>query len=247
MLVTSADILRHAQKNGYAVAAYGTHGGDFGLMEVVLRVAGELRSPVILLFEYDILAALHDMEVVAAAAVRAAQKVRVPVALQLDGVIDPEAVEPALNAGFNSVMLDASCLQAAEICKRAGATIEAKLGIHTGPGAARRFVESTGVDVLGIDVADVERLEDVHEQVDLPLALYGTEGLRLEQIKEYIGKGVRKVNITGVVTRKFFQAILEYADAHKDDSSEKPLKAGRAPVEKLMRQHLAAFGSENRY
>ena len=109
-----------------------------------------------------------------------AQSVHIPVATHLDHGDSLAMVAECLDAGFTSVMLDASdrpfaqnvalTRQAVEMAKAAGADIEAELGALgradqtsveaagsqslTDPQEAAKFVEKTGVDALAVSIGN---------------------------------------------------------------------------------------------
>jgi fructose-bisphosphate aldolase class II len=111
---------------------------------------------------------------ISTAAAAVAAEASVPVALHLDHVDDDILLRQAADAGFASVMYDASRLpyeqnveatrQAAEWAHRHGLWIEAELGevggkdgahapgVRTDPDEAVTFVEATGVDALAVAV-----------------------------------------------------------------------------------------------
>ncbi len=111
---------------------------------------------------------------VAAAAAAVATQAAVPVSLHLDHVEDTALLHRAADAGFSSVMFDASHLDyaenvaatraAAEWAHQRGLHLEAELGkvggkdgahapgVRTDPGEAAAFVADTGVDSLAVAV-----------------------------------------------------------------------------------------------
>jgi fructose-bisphosphate aldolase class II len=111
---------------------------------------------------------------IATAAAAVAAEASVPVALHFDHVDDDMLLRQAADAGFASVMYDASRLpyaqnvqatrQAAQWAHSHGLWIEAELGevggkdgahapgARTDPGEAAAFVEATGVDALAVAV-----------------------------------------------------------------------------------------------
>jgi fructose-bisphosphate aldolase class II len=111
---------------------------------------------------------------ISTAAAAVAAEASVPVALHLDHADDDILLRQAADAGFASVMYDASRLpyeqnveatrQAAEWAHRHGLWIEAELGevggkdgahapgVRTDPDEAVTFVEATGVDALAVAV-----------------------------------------------------------------------------------------------
>ena len=48
MLVTSKEMILDAQKNGYAVPAINTQGGNYDIIRAICYAAEEMKSPIIL-------------------------------------------------------------------------------------------------------------------------------------------------------------------------------------------------------
>jgi ketose-bisphosphate aldolase len=102
---------------------------------------------------------------------------RVPFGLHLDHTWELPVIEAAIEAGFTSVMIDASAQpfeqnvattrQVVEMARARGVSVEAELGrltttdkletegdeaLYTDPEEAREFVERTGCDVLAVSI-----------------------------------------------------------------------------------------------
>lgn len=116
----------------------------------------------------------------------------VPVALHLDHGKSYADVKACVDAGFTSVMIDASALpyeenikevrRATEYCHFYGIPVEAELGAlrgkeedivneadcKTDPDRVADFVERSGCDLLAVSVGNVHGL-DIQPKVDLPL------------------------------------------------------------------------------
>ena len=116
----------------------------------------------------------------------------VPIGLHLDHGKSYEDVKTCVNAGFTSIMIDASHLpfeenikevqRAVEYCHFYGVPVEAELGAlqgkeedivneadcKTDPDMVLDFVERTGCDLLAVSVGNVHGL-DIEPKVDLPL------------------------------------------------------------------------------
>lgn len=116
----------------------------------------------------------------------------VPIGLHLDHGKSYEDVKACVNAGFTSIMIDASHLsfeenikevqRAVEYCHFYGVPVEAELGAlqgkeedivneadcKTDPDMVLDFVERTGCDLLAVSVGNVHGL-DIEPKVDLPL------------------------------------------------------------------------------
>lgn len=109
---------------------------------------------------------------------------------------------------------------AVKMAGRYGASVEAEIGsmgareagegggesIYTDPQTVKTFVEKTGVDALacafgtahGIYLEtpklDFERLEKIHELIDVPIVMHGGSGVSREDYLKVIERGVRKIN-----------------------------------------------------
>ena len=134
-LVTLRQVLQDARKRKYAVGGFNVF--NFETLGAVVEVAEELKSPLVLgiaerLFKFV------DVDTLAAAMARAAQRTSVPVALHLDHGHTYEGVMRAIRWGFTSVMYDGSALAIAENQKKTreivriahslGISVEGELG-----------------------------------------------------------------------------------------------------------------------
>ncbi|WP_351224653.1 class II fructose-bisphosphate aldolase [Streptomyces sp. NPDC002133] len=148
--------------------------------EAVVAGAESAASPVILqISENAVKYRYGRLRPLARAAVEAAREAAVPVALHLDHVKSGNLLRQAADAGFSSVMYDASHLPyeenlaatraAAEWAHTNGLWVEAELGevggkngaapldahapgARTDPDEARAFVEASGVDALAVAI-----------------------------------------------------------------------------------------------
>ena len=48
MLVTNKENIEHASRNGYAIPAINTQGGNYDIIWAICRAAEEMNSPIIL-------------------------------------------------------------------------------------------------------------------------------------------------------------------------------------------------------
>ena len=134
-LVTLQQVLHDARKRKYAVGGFNVF--NFETLGAVVEVAEELKAPLVLgiaerLFKFV------DVDTLAAAMARAAQRTSVPVALHLDHGHTYEGVMRAVRWGFTSVMFDGSALAVAENLKKTkeitriahslGISVEGELG-----------------------------------------------------------------------------------------------------------------------
>lgn len=171
---TLRDLLPAARRHGYAVPAFSVR--YLACVRPVLQAARELGSPLLVeisqreLRAYDVTPADLRAEV-------ERQRPDVPYGLHLDHSHDEDVLQAALDAGFTSVMIDASHLPFAENVRRSaqvveraratGASVEAELGritstdrletesdeeLFTDPEEAEEFVRRTGCDALAVSV-----------------------------------------------------------------------------------------------
>ena len=174
MLVNMREMLIDARKNGYAVGAFEFWSYDSA--RAIVSAADHLNMPVILQighFERDYLDGYKNARLVADMV--SSLFPSTPVALHLDHATEYEEVCKALDAGFTSVMIDASALpfeeniaitkKVVELANEYGASSEAELGtlagnegdvsnpeMQTDPEQAHIFVNETDVDCLAVAI-----------------------------------------------------------------------------------------------
>ncbi|MEM3464016.1 MAG: class II fructose-1,6-bisphosphate aldolase [Candidatus Bathyarchaeia archaeon] len=173
MLVTNAELLSKAKREGYAVGAFNIQ--NLESLSAVVEAAMEEHSPAIVAatpsaIKYGGLAYLSKI------AKTAAESVPVPISLHLDHGEDFETVLRCVEAGFTSVMIDGSFLKfesnialtkrVVDLAHSRGVSVEGELGrlagveektveestVLTDPEAAKEFVERTGVDALAVAI-----------------------------------------------------------------------------------------------
>lgn len=177
-LETLQTVLAEAKAGDYAVGAFNVH--SLEILPVVLEVAAEERSPVILQFTEGTLK-FCGFDSVRVLAGHLARVTPVPVVLHLDHGGSYGLAAMAIQAGFSSVMFDGSRLPFAanaaatrkvvEMAHACGVSVEAELGrvagkeehitvseaeaTYTDVDEAVRFVAETGVDALAVAVGTV--------------------------------------------------------------------------------------------
>ncbi|MFD4872771.1 ketose-bisphosphate aldolase [Streptomyces sp. NPDC058420] len=177
-LVTTGELVTHAATTRSAVAAFNIITLEH--VEAVIAGAESAESPVVLqVSENAVKFRYGRLLPLARAAVAAAERAAVPVALHLDHVQSDDLLRQAPGAGFSSVMYDAARLPyadnlaatraAADWAHAQGLWIEAELGevggkngespldahapgARTDPAQARAFVTDSGVDALAVAI-----------------------------------------------------------------------------------------------
>ncbi|MBO7940247.1 ketose-bisphosphate aldolase [Streptomyces sp. S9] len=177
-LVTTGELVTRARAARTAVAAFNIITLEH--VEAVVTGAEAARVPVVLqVSENAVKFRGGRLLPLARAAAAAAEHAAVPVALHLDHVQDDALLHQAADAGFSSVMYDASRLPydrnlaatraAVDRAHAQGLWIEAELGeiggkgahapgARTDPAEACAFVADSGVDALAVAVGSVHAM-----------------------------------------------------------------------------------------
>ena len=135
MLVSLKELMKDAEKGGYAVGAFNV--SNLESLMAIMQAADETGRGVILNYA-EVHAPFLSMEQAALIMLDAAKKAKVPVCVHLDHGSSMESCIQAIRLGFTSVMLDASAedyetnvRETKEIVRLAhsvGVTVEAELG-----------------------------------------------------------------------------------------------------------------------
>lgn len=171
-LVKVSEILKEADKGGYAVIAFDTF--NFETINWVIEAAAELKTATIVMI-YPEMTEYISVDTFARIVETLAAKSEYPVGLMLDHGDSYELAMQCLKAGFTSIMVDFSSCEFEENVRRTrevvkaahamGVDVEAELGHvgnadtladfaddsgYTSPELAKQFVERTECDVLAI-------------------------------------------------------------------------------------------------
>lgn len=188
-LVNGFDLMNYAKKYNYVLPAFNTTNLEMtyaiakGLMDAGLPGYIQISSNNL---------RLSNPRIIAVMAMDAVKRSETPVGLHLDHGKSFEDVKACVDAGFTSVMIDAShlpfeenireCRRAAEYCHFYGIPVEAELGAlrgkeedmvneaesKTDPAMVADFVERTGCDTLAVAVGNVHGL-CLNPKIDIPL------------------------------------------------------------------------------
>ncbi|KYG90207.1 class II fructose-bisphosphate aldolase [Metasolibacillus sp. FSL H7-0170] len=170
-LVSMKEMLIKAKAEGYAVGQFNINNLEF--TQAILQAAQEENSPVILgvsegagKYMGGFIAVVHMVK-----GLIESYKITVPVAIHLDHGSSFEKCKEAIDAGFTSVMIDAShhpfdenvstTKAVVEYAHAKGVSVEAELGtvggeedgviggiIYADPAECKRLVEATNIDCL---------------------------------------------------------------------------------------------------
>lgn len=163
---------------------------NFETLSAILQAAAAQNTGIILQSTKSTIDYL-GLEVTANLARAAIHQYDVDAWLHLDHAQDKELIKRALDAGYDSVMIDASeqpieenrkvTRQVVEMAKPYGANVEAELGYiaklgqskerasFTQPEEAQEFVKSTGVDALAVAIGSAHGFYDKEPDLDIQL------------------------------------------------------------------------------
>lgn len=180
MIVNLTPLLNHARENQYAVGAFNVY--NYETIHAVIESIKEKNTPAIIAFGEKYLMNMALKEVVNLIRTMTTEMDQ-KVAIHLDHCKSFSVIKRAIDAGFTSVMIDASHLpfeenitltkKVVEYAHKYNVTVEAELGtislgthtnedaadeMYTDPVKAREFVKRTGVDCLAVSIGTVHGL-----------------------------------------------------------------------------------------
>ncbi|MDX8349386.1 class II fructose-bisphosphate aldolase [Cognatiyoonia sp. IB215446] len=239
-LVSLADVLQPALKNGYAVAGLVTLGWED--MRAYVAAAEAEDSPVILQAGPSC-RAHTPLPILGKMFRNLADNASVPVVAHLDHGYTLDECREALESGFTSLMFDGSrkplsqnideTAAIAEMAHDAGISCEGEIGFvgyadgeksaGTDPEEVAKFARETRVDAMAISVGNVHlqqdkeggldepRIRAIEAVTDIPLVIHGGSGVPVTQRTALArGSAICKFNI-GTELRMAFGAALRTA------------------------------------
>jgi fructose-bisphosphate aldolase class II len=123
---------------------------------------------------------------------------------------------------------------------------------------ALAFIDATGIDVFApsignahgsykaAPVLDVERVTQIVEARNIPIALHGGSGLSAEQFADLISRGCAKVNISTALKETYMQSSLAFLKQAEQKNKWDPpslFKATRADILAMVTGLCTQFGS----
>jgi len=190
MLVALKDLVEHAHKHKYALGAFNT--SNLEVTQGIVQGALEMQAPVIIQVSETAIkyAGLKSITAIVETVARK-EAASIPIALHLDHGRSFRAVAECIEAGFSSIMIDASNLpfeenvvitrQAVDYAHKKGVWAQGELGkisgsedyvvvkdrdaYFTDPQEAKEFVKETKVDTLAVSVGNVHGIYKLRKGV----------------------------------------------------------------------------------
>lgn len=114
-----------------------------------------------------------------------------------------------------------------------GIVVEQKDVQYTDPEDAVEFIRQTGIDALAVAIGtnhgqyksktkiNFKRLEEIKKAVDIPLVIHGGTGVKEEDVKKVIRRGIRKFNVGTELLVGWNRKAKECYDIHKENVSNR--------------------------
>lgn len=201
-------MLEHAYRHGYALATFEVD--DLAALQAVMTAAEETRAPVVLTPDTH-----ADTDLLLPALEAAAERARIPVALQMGGVDSQETLARAIRLGCNAIRVDGggnSFAQRVQTTQEIVATARscglaalADSGDPEGstPAEARTFTERTEADALmirslpnngsGKGGIDYTWIRQIHRAMERPLGVTTGRGVSTDQYRRLLSIGIAQV------------------------------------------------------
>lgn len=188
MLVNSNALLINALKKGYAIPSYNINNLEWA--KDVLEACDEDNSPVILAVSEKTVSYLGSCKIISSMikSLISELNIKVPVVLHLDHGTSFESCKKAIDAGFTSVMIDASSFpldenvrvtnQVIDYARSRGVSVEAEIGalssldgnpVLTTLEEAGEFVALTNVDALAPAIGNAHGVYKKTPEIDFEL------------------------------------------------------------------------------
>lgn len=276
-LVKMKELLDRASEKNWAVGAFSV--GNLEMVKGAVKAAEDRNTPIILQIA-EVRLPHSPMILMGPMMVEAAKNAKVDIAVHLDHGKTIQVLKQALGYGFTSVMMDSSqlpfeenmamTLDAVNLAREYGATIEAELGLVggsedgsmdmgircTNPDDARTFCQRTGVDALAVAIGNAhgnypvaprlafDVLEAIHQKTDVPLVLHGGTGITPEDFRKAISLGIRKINIATASFDSLTKEAVKYLKSEENPDYFGLNEAMVRGVYENVIQHIRIFNCE---
>ena len=222
---------------------------NFETLSAVLIAAKETNSELILQVSESSIKYM-GLNVAKALADSVKKQYDVTAWLHLDHGQNVTLVKECIDAGFDSVMIDASekpFQENVDIVKYAesyGINVEAELGyisklgqdqkmVYTQPSEAKEFVDATGINALAIAVGSahgfykeapklqIDLIGEINAVTSAALVLHGSSGIPNDQLQAAVKQGITKINLATEIKNIFMKTLQkELRDSDNIDLRE---------------------------
>ena len=243
MLVNFNEMLAKAKKEKYAVPHFNINNLEW--TKYILEECQELNIPVILGVSEGAAKYMGGFETIVGMVKGLAKNKTIPVCLHLDHGQSFDSCKAAIDAGFTSVMIDASRLELEENIKTTkevvdyaherGVSVEAEVG-HIG--GTEDNITSTETN------ATLDECKAIYEGTGIDALAPALGGIPDDKIRKAIECGTSKINVNTELQIAWTGAVREFLN--KDSESYDPRKvigSGEKAIKEKVAEKVKLFGT----
>jgi len=197
-------LMVECRKNGTAIPAFNY--SDMWDLKAIITAAARHSVPV-MVASNPLVARSLGVDLCQAMVEAMRRNAPIRVFSHLDHNLDPELCFLAIEAGYDSVMIDGSVSEEDDFLARVDDVVQ--------------LVGQTGVDILAVGIGTAhgfyqgdpkihfDRLEEISKAVEIPLVLPGGTGIADEDIRRAIRLGICKVNVGAIIHTTYMTALRD--------------------------------------
>lgn len=269
----SLDIFAQAYEGKFAIPQFNIN--NFEWTKYILEECNNLKSPVVLGVSPKAAEYMGGYRVVRTIVNGLIHELSmdIPVIVHLDHGTCVDECKKAYEAGFESVMIDASYVDldqnikiTKEVCSNySNCVVEAETGlignnnnednIYTTYEDAKKFVESTYIDLYAPAIGTVHGLYKNEPKIDFnllkklntlkkPMVIHGGTGLTDDILKECVANGVVKVNFNTELQVAWANAVRKYLSENPSVyDPRKIISSGEKALKAVVREKIMVLNS----
>lgn len=270
MIFNSKEILNNARINNIAIPQFNINNLEW--TKYILEECNKNNSPVILGISEKVISYMGGLNTVVSL-IRNLDKelqIEIPVIIHLDHGKSVDICKQAINAGFTSVMLDASSYElekniemtkeVVEYAHERHIPVEAELGAIGGENSnieeAIKFVQMTNIDSFAPSIGNshgiykkkpninYELCEELKEKIEIPLVLHGASGLEKKELEKLIKLGFCKININTELQIEWSNALKKYLKKNKKTYDPRTIiSSGEVEIKNKIKEKIEILNS----
>lgn len=165
--------------------------------------------------------------------------------------------------------------QIVEVAEEAGVAVEGEIGvvagveddivvhsdaaIYTTPDEAIEFQQRSGVDFLAAAIGtahgvyktapklNIDTLREIHAKADFPLVVHGGTGLSRETVRELVGAGGAKFNVSTQIKQTYIDAMFNYIQERRQEYNIlKVLAQAKKELTTMIADYIRLLGGEGK-
>ena len=238
MVVNFIDMLQKAKKEHYAVPHFNINNLEWA--KYVLEECNEKNVPVILGVSEGAAKYMGGFDTIYGMVTGLIKDldIKIPVCLHVDHGQSFDTCKKAIDAGFKSVMIDASKHPLKENIEITKKVVDAEID------ALAPALGSVHGIYKGEPNLDFETMKKIDDTLPIPLVLHGGSGIDEEKIQKAISCGISKININTELQQAWTKGVREKLDSDKEVyDPRKVIGAGEKNLKEMVDYKLSIFNT----